>query len=340
MSVQKPVKHIAKETLFISMSLACLVIIIIITSIANAGLDPSKIWTVQNLSNVLINASITLFATIAAVPSGVANTKQRVNPDGTKGRYLQDFNAYNTIRETIEPRRFMFHQWHHVQYLKECRDKKINYLLQYNIMQAEDILELSREQIVALTVSQKYTLEDGRTVYYKALTPYQIEKVLATYDGKVTVHKLPDFYFLYIDGKPKRSFYDQAYYEAKDESLSFIVKLMFKLTVGFVTSCIFTGLYIDFISADAINKAFVLKCIINIFARLFCALSSTLWGFLLGQENVYKQCYYINGKTQFLKSFDSDKEFQYKDVQTIAKEEFYKEREVISNGNEAGTESS
>ena len=84
MPIQKPVKHIAKETLFVSMSLVCLIIIIIITSIANAGLDASKIWTSQNLSNILINASITLFATIAAVPSGVANTKQRINPDGTK----------------------------------------------------------------------------------------------------------------------------------------------------------------------------------------------------------------------------------------------------------------
>lgn len=51
----------------------------------------------------------------------------------------------------------MFAQWHHAQFLNEFRSKRVNYLLERGIMQAEDILELSREQILDLTESKNTT---------------------------------------------------------------------------------------------------------------------------------------------------------------------------------------
>ena len=223
----KALKSAAKETMFVGLALCCMVVMIIITSISNAGLDPSKIWSKSNISNILINASITIFGTLASIPSGSVATKQRVNPDGSKGRYLQEFYDYNTIRQKIEPRRFLFSQWHRAQFLIEHRSKRVNYLLERNIIQAEDILELSREQILALTESQVYTI-NGEEVYFKALSVRQVIACLKVYDGEVTVHKLPDFYFLYIDGKCKRTFYDQAYYESRDENGSLISKIIYK----------------------------------------------------------------------------------------------------------------
>ena len=323
---KKPTKYIAKETMYVSLALSCMVIMILITSIANAGLDPAKIWSKANLSNILINASITIFGTLAAIPSGTVSTKQRTNPDGTNGRYLQEFYDYNEIRQKIEPRRFLFHQWHHSQYLLEYKAKKIDYLLERGIFQAEDILELSREQILALTTSQMYNVK-GEQVYFKALSVDQIAACIKVYEGKVTVHKLPDFYFLYIDGKCKRSFYDQAYYESRDENGSLVSKILYKAFLGFLITCIFTGLVVDFIAVDQITAAYVLRTALFIITRLFNAASSTLWGYLIGQESVYKRCYYINGKTQFLRSFDADREFVYKDVRQIAREDFLKNQE-------------
>lgn len=330
----KTFKHIAKETVYLSLALGSMVIMIIITSISDAGLDPAKIWSTSNLSNILINASITLFGTISAVPSGSMSTKQRINPDGTKGRYLQEFHAYNAIRKQIEPRRHIFSQWHHAQYLSEQKSKRVNYLLERSIIQASDILELSREQILTLTEPQVYTV-NGDEVCFKALSVKQVVACLKVYDGKVVVHKLPDFYFLYVDGKNKRTFYDQAYYEARDENYSMVVKILSKAFLGFLITCIFTGLVIDTITADEITGAYVARTSLLIFTRLFNAATSTLWGYLIGQESVYKRCYYINGKTQFLQQFDADQDFEYKDVRQLAREEYLKTQErKLQNGGE------
>lgn len=333
---KRPFKNVAKETIFVGASFFCMTFIIIISSFASAGLDPEKIFTMKTLSNILINIAITVFGTIAAVPSGKVETKTRVNPDGTNGRYLQEFNDYNDIRVKIEPRRFVFGQWHHQQFLQEMRTKQLNYLYEKGITQAEDILLLGREQIESLTSPQKFII-NGKTLYFRTLSQAQVQHCLKVYDGKITVHKLPDFYFLYIDGKSSHSFYDQAYYESKMERQLFIVKLFQKIFVGFVITCIFTGLTVD---KDAIAEggaAFVYEALILTFSRIFNAISSTFWGWLLGQEQTYTQCYFINGKTQFLKSFDGDAGFVYKTSQELAEDMYLKsrtEQEVVDGQTE------
>jgi len=329
----KNLKHVAKETTFVGMAFICMIAMILVTSIAEAGMDFSKIVSKDNLSNILINASITVFGMLATVPLGSSDTKQRVNPDGTHGRYLQEFHAYNKIRQKIESRIIMFGQWHHEQFLKEHRSKCINYLLERNVAQAEDILRLSREQIIALTESQHYEI-DSDTVYFRALSTLQIQACLKVYDGKISVHKLPDFYFLYIDGRGKRTFYDQAYYEARDENYSLISNLLYRVFIGFTITCIFTGLVLDFVAAEDFTVSYAAQMILTVFTRIFNAMSSMFWGYMAGQEFVYKQCYYINGKTQFLQTFDSDKDFVYKDIRQITKEEYLKSHERSSDSNE------
>ena len=325
MSLTPKKQKMSKETLYVGAALSCMVVIIVITSITNSGLDPAKIFSKANLSNMIINAAITIFGTVASIPSGSVDTKQHTNADGSSGRYLQEFNDYHTIRSKIEPRRALFGQWHHAQYLNEYREKRINYLLSHGVMQAEDILELSREQIGSLLEPQRFTIRDEE-VYFKALSVEQIMACLKVYDGKITVHKLPDFYFLYIDGKGKRSFYDQAYYESRDENYTLISKLVYRVFLGFVITCIFTGLIADLSTLEQITPQFIIGVIFMIVTRVFNAVSSTFWGYLIGQEIVYKQCYYINGKTQFLQSFDNDREFQFKSVRQLAEEDYLNDK--------------
>lgn len=327
-------KIFAKESLFVILSFCCMLLIIFVTSIANAGLDPSKLWTTENLSNALINISITIFGIVSAVPSGTVATKQRIGPDGVPGRYVQDFISYNEIRTKIEPKRFKFGQWHHAQFLEENKSKKVNYLQERGIQQAEEILDLDREQILNLEKSQMFEV-NGMQRYYKALSINQIIACLRVYDGRVIVHKLSDFYFLYIDGKGKRSFYDQAYYQSQDERFTFFSKLIFKIFIGFVITSIFASFVVQYHAADEVNAALVFKIMLTILTRVFNALSSTMWGYLIGQETVYKKCYYINGKTQFLQSFDSDESFKYRDLQEIAAEEYKKNKGVV-NGTDTG----
>lgn len=314
-------KQYSRETLYVLGAFLCMLVMIVVTSIGQAGLSFESIFAEENTGNILVNASITIFGMVVSIPLGISATKQRVNPDGSLGRYLTEFSAYNKIRKTLDGILWKFSQWHTAQHLKELYDKQLNYLHQFNVLQAEAVLKLSREQIIELHTPQCYHI-DGEDVYFKTLTPEQIKHCLEVYDGKVTVNKLPDFYFLYVDGKTTRSYYDQAYYETKDENWYTISSVALKVFVGFVITCIFTGLTFTANDPDVGTRAWILKMLLIMFTRIFNAVSSIWFGYMTGKELVYKQCFYINGKTQFLTEFISDTNFVYKDVQELAKDEF------------------
>ncbi len=313
-------KRYQKESLFVFAAVACMSIIIVFTSLANAKFDVQKAFSEENLANAIVSAALTIFGTIVAVPAGKSETKLRVNADGSPGRYLQEFNAYNAIRESVEPKRIAFNQWHNAQHLKELAQKRIEYLLSRGVLQAEDILKLTVGQAKLLTTSQTFTV-GNETLYFKALSQDQVKACVKVLSGKVTVHKLPDFYFLYVDGKSSKSFYDQAYYERHISTAIFVGKLTYKIFIGFAILSVFTGLAV--MPKDELSTAeFIMHAIINIVARVTSTIASAFWGWLLGQELAYRECYYINGKTQFLQLFHSDTSFEAIDLQEEAKAEY------------------
>ena len=293
-----PFKHATKQFGSVVAAIVCLLTISIVTAFANAGLDPTKIRTTENITNMALNAVTTVFGIIVAIPLGVVSTKQMQTPNGGNGKYLTAYAAYNKIRQAIEPKRTSFSQWHQLQHRKEQHQKCVNYLLEHNIEQAEDVMKLSREQILQLTTSQKFIV-DGQELYFKALTHEQIRAINNVLSGRVTVHKLPDFYFLCVD--------------------------------GFVIASIFTSLVISKLSEDITTREYVIKVLVTVFARVFNAISSVYWGFQIGQEQVYRQCYYINGKTQFLELYDADTDFIPKSLQEQAKEDYETTKGDVTN---------
>lgn len=316
-----PFKHASKQLGSVIMAVMCLVIVSAVTAFANAGLDPHKLFTVESVTQMCLNAATTIFGVIVAVPLGIVCTKQRTTPNGSPGKYIATYTAYEKIRKTIEPKRLHFSQWHQMQHLNEQRQKCINYLLEHNVEQAESIMLLSREQLLQLTTSQCFTI-NNTPVYFKALTHEQIRACNDVLSGRIIVHKLPDFYFLYVDGKGKLTFYDQAYTQSRDDAMFLVSRLAYKIFIGFVITSIFTSLVITSVSDDVSTQAFIIKAIVTVLAHTFNAISSTHWGYQIGQEQVYRQCYYINGKTQFLELFDADTTFVPKDLQEQAKEDY------------------
>ena len=53
MKEDRKMKQNGKRNLFVGVALACMIIIIVFTSIVNAGLDPSKMFTKENAGNAL-----------------------------------------------------------------------------------------------------------------------------------------------------------------------------------------------------------------------------------------------------------------------------------------------
>lgn len=322
---QSPFKNFTKELGCVVVALVCMFLISAVSSFASAGLDLSKINTPENITNMCLNAAVTIFGTIVAIPLGNTYTKQLTLPNGTPGKFIFEHNAYVAVRNAVEKKLLKFSQWHHAQYLEEIRQKQEAYLLGEGVQQAVDVMSLSKEQILQLTEPQCFNI-DERKVYFKALTHAQIRACVAVRTGKITVRKLPDNYFLYVDGKSSTSFYDQAHNEAVDKTMMLVTRLSYKVFVGFVITSIFTSLVIAKLSDDVTTREYIIKSLINVFARVFNAVSSAYWGFQIGQEQVYKQCYYINGKTQFLQKFEDDVTFEERSLQDLAKEDFENEK--------------
>lgn len=318
--MKAPFKYAAKEFGQVVAAILCMLAVSVTAAFANAGLDPTKLFTVENITNMCLNAAVTVFGVIVAIPLGVVATKQLTTSNGSGGRYITACTEYNKIRKIVGNRQVAFSQWHCQKHLSEQYQKCVNYLLEHNINQAEDIMKLSREDILKLTTSQKFII-DEEEIYIKALTHEQIRACNDVLSGRIVVHKLPDFYFLYIDGKSKSTFYDQAYNEARDNAIYLITRLAYKIFIGFVITSIFTSLVISSI-ADVTTKEYVIKALVTVFARIFNAISSAFWGFQIGQGQVYRQCYYINGKTQFLEMFDADTNFKAVSLQEEAKQEY------------------
>lgn len=296
-----------KEIILAISSILILIVVTVLTSFISCGFDVSKIFSGENTFNLILNTSISVMGIISALPLGTVLTKQRVNPDGSNGRYLQEFNDFYNIRKTIEPKRKYFGQWHSEQYAKECKEKQINYLLKHNILQPEYIMQLNVSQVKTLTVPRTFKI-DGVKVYLNALSERQIKACIKVLEGKVQVHKLPDFYFLYIDNVSNKSFYDAAYGERAAETLTVIIKIISRVMFGLIITCILTGFVHDLKDVE-FTPLYVMSAILVMLIRIFNAITSICAGLSAGQEVVYKQCYYINGKTQFLHSFANDTSF-------------------------------
>lgn len=325
-----PFKYAAKEFGSVVAALLCLLAVSVITAFTNAGLDPNKLFSIENLATMCLTAAVTIFGIVVAIPLGIVYTKQITTPSGGDGKYTLTYKAYHVARAKMEPRRLAFSQWHVQQHLNEQRQKCINHLLSHNIEQASEILKLSREQVLKLTTSQKFSV-DGKEMYFKALTHAQIRACNDVLSGKLVVHKLPDFYFLYVDGKSNSTFYDQAYTESRDNALFLVSRLAYRIFIGFVITSIFTSLIITKMADDVDTVEYVLKALVIVFAKIFNAISSVYWGFQIGQEQVYRQCYYISGKTQFLELFLADTTFVPKDLQELAKEDYESEKGDVTD---------
>ena len=315
-------KHVSKEIITIVFTIVLTIIVTILTTISGAGFDISQLSATEVYTNIILNTIIVLLVTVVAYPYGKVNTMCKKNPDGSNGRYITAYLNFNTAYAWVKHKLHQFSQWHNKKYNEEVYEKQVRYLSEKGVKQIPLILKLDRTQILSLTTAQEFKI-DGETVFVSSLTKKQIKACLKVYDGKITLHKLPDYYFLYVDGKSSSSFYEQAYYERRLENAYVIGNILAKVLFGLIISCVLTSLIIDSMVFDSLT---MLKIFTNLTSRILTIGTSLHGGYSIGQNLIYKKCYYIDGKSQILTEFSDDKEFVYQDPQILAKQEYLAER--------------
>lgn len=316
--MEKPSKSISKEIIVVVFTIVFTLAVTVLTTLTGAGFDLSRITMVELYTNILVNAVTILLVTVVAFPYGKLNTMCKTTAKGEDGKYKAAYRAYDAAYLLAKPKLYQFSQWHDQKYEKEVYAKQIRYLCEKGIKQPELILKLNREQVVQLSSPQCFEI-DGVPVYFSALTKSQLKACLKVFDGKVSLHKLSDYYFLYIDGKGTSSFYEQARYETIAENAYVVGNILLKVLIGLVISCILTSLVIDNLMFD---QQTILKIVTNLISRILTIGQSLYSGYCIGQEYIYKKCYYINGKTQILTEFAEDTTFVFEDPQTLAKQEY------------------
>ena len=311
-------KAVFKEIAIIIFTVIATLLVTVFTTISGAGFDLSRLSAVEVYTNIILNAIIVTVVTVVALPYGRLNTMCRKTSDGKGGKYITAVTAFTQILNSVKHRFQEFTQWHTYKYEQELDDKRKRYLLNHGIKQIDEIMKLDRDQIKQLSTSQKFEI-NGEELFFYSLTWNQRRICLRLYDGKVKLHKLPDQYFMSVDGKSSSSFYEQAYYESLVENAYVISNILLKVLMSLVVSCVLTSLVVDTIVFD---NTTLLKIFTNLISRILTIGLSLYSGYAIGQNLIYKKCYYIDGKTQILTEFNDDKSFVYQDSQVLAKQEY------------------
>lgn len=292
-------KKLNRKTFLTGISVLFAIIIIIITSVLNAGLNPDNWNSTEFLSNLIITIAIGIFGVISG--QGMGDNYFRTNE---KGLFISTYNSYNTMRTKINVHIDKFEDWNKRLYAKEYYQKCVRYLKNnYGIKQAELILELDKNQVFLLEQPRFFETSKGKTAF-NSLTKEQIKAARKVLTGKIKMKYVHDSYFLNAYSKNKtQSMYEIASEQSKKQRQKYLSLMFYRVMVIIVFGFIMSGLVIDTQDPGRFNQA-----MINLISRLFTLFTSLAFGTLVASDLIKDECIYLDYKTTMLERFLIDVE--------------------------------
>lgn len=315
-------KKLNRKTFLTGISVLFAIIIIIITSVLNAGLNPDNWNSTEFLSNLIITIAIGIFGVISG--QGMGDNYFRTNE---KGLFVSTYNSYNTMRTKINVHIDKFEDWNKRLYAKEYYQKCIRYLKNnYGIKQAELILELDKNQVLLLEQPRFFETSKGKTAF-NSLTKEQIKAARKVLTGKIKMKYVHDSYFLNAYSKNKtQSMYEIASEQSKKQRQKYLSLMFYRVMVIIVFGFIMSGLVIDTQDPGGFNQA-----MINLISRLFTLFTSLAFGTLVASDLIKDECIYLDYKTTMLERFLIDVETN-KFTTKSEEEKAIEKMEAIKNG--------
>lgn len=315
-------KKLNRKTFLTGISVLFAIIIIIITSVLNAGLNPDNWNSTEFLSNLIITIAIGIFGVISG--QGMGDNYFRTNE---KGLFVSTYNSYNTMRTKINVHIDKFEDWNKRLYAKEYYQKCVRYLKNnYGIKQAELILELDKNQVLLLEQPRFFETSKGKTAF-NSLTKEQIKAARKVLTGKIKMKYVHDSYFLNAYSKNKtQSMYEIASEQSKKQRQKYLSLMFYRVMVIIVFGFIMSGLVIDTQDPGGFNQA-----MINLISRLFTLFTSLAFGTLVASDLIKDECIYLDYKTTMLERFLIDVETN-KFTTKSEEEKAIEKMEAIKNG--------
>lgn len=302
-------KGINRKALMSSLSTILVAILIIASTLVQAGFDPEYLKTTAFISNLLITLSICLIGMANGNAEGTNLYKNKTN-----GLYQATCREFKTARNKINPYIDKFSYWAENLYKKELYKKQYRYLKNnFGIKQAEKIMKLDRSDIIKLSEPQR--IGDN---YFNSLTEEQIEACLKVANGKIKLKYIEESYFLNASMTNKNlTTYEWGGLEEKNRTKHFTKLTAYRLLTTITIGVIFAGLTVG--EAASIQQVWV-----TLVARLWTLATSIMWGVFTASTILNESCSYISYKVRILDTFYLEtvvnKTFISKTQEEIAKE--------------------
>lgn len=317
-----------RKAILVSLSLVFIVVIIAVTSFANAGIDPNYWKSDKFITDTIFTVALVLIGTVVGNAEG-----DNYFRNNAKGLFVASYNGFNEKRKKIETIVDKFSHWNRHLYEKEYYEKCLRYLVNDNgIKQAELILQLDRTQIITLENAPQSFLINGVERYINSLTSEQIKAILRVLDGKIKMTYVHDGYFLNAYSKNKsKTMYEQASMQEQDKHRKFIMLTTYRVIFTVLNGMVLTAFVVDNTGTEDTSQA-----VINLFSRYFTLFSSVAWGFLLANDMIKDECVFLDYKTTTLERFYLEVEVNHTYVAKTEEEIAY---EIIKRGEKNGTTS-
>ncbi len=291
---------INRKAVLVSMSLVFVMVIVAITSFANAGIDPSYWGSTKFMTNTIFTVSLVLIGVVSGDAEGDNFYRNKDN-----GLFQTSYNNYNKKRSIIDNIVDKFSDWAYNLYQKETYKKIMRYLKDdFGIKQADMLIQLDRTEIIQLKNEPKSFNLNGEVRYFNSLTETQIQAVFDVLDGKIKVKFVHDSYFLNAYAKNgNKSMYEQASEQEKRKKQKFAFLMVYRVIFTVLVAMVFTAFVVE--SGEEGSKA---QAVLNLFSRYFTLFTSVGWGFFIASDMIKDECVFLDYKAMILNQFYLDVE--------------------------------
>ncbi len=321
-----------RKAVLVSMSLVFVMVIVAITSFANAGIDPSYWGSTKFMTNTIFTVSLVLIGVVSGDAEGDNFYRNKDN-----GLFQTSYNNYNKKRNIIDNIVDKFSDWAYNLYQKETYKKVMRYLKDdFGIKQADMLIQLDRTEIIQLKNEPKSFNLNGEVRYFNSLTETQIQAIFDVLDGKIKVKFVHDSYFLNAYAKNgNKSMYEQASEQEKRKKQKFAFLMVYRVIFTVLVAMVFTAFVVE--SGEEGSKA---QAVLNLFSRYFTLFTSVGWGFFIASDMIKDECVFLDYKAMILNQFYLDVEVNKTFVVKSEEEKaFEKIQKIMEEGamNRAGT---
>lgn len=291
---------VTKKTLYSLLSILCVIALIIIISIANAGFNADEIKKISFWVNYALLCGICIYGMISGQQIG-----DDISRNNKKGAFRSALGKYAIVYKNLEDKKYLPYvdDWLMFFKIRKVKRKMENFLNDYGIYQPE-VLNLTKDELPNLLKAWKKDWSntpfagqyENDVTYFLSYTEEQIEAIKYCLDGNIKVAPLSKSFFVNPLNQSTKDMWESAAKSEKKKGAYMGLNYVYKIVMLLVMSFVLTGL-----DAGLKGNATVKSVCLDLISRIAQMITATVWGVFIGCEIVKIDVEYLSFKEDVLK---------------------------------------